>query len=186
MEKVLEPQPSTPSPGSEAATAELLRTPSCAQEVDQYLDGLISRFDFTPRSTRQLEKVAKAAKRGAVDLVLANREIEDLREAADRQERRKERLPGPAGLILNKDSALRIAEEIKLKRERKDQAKRLADERKKLLTELKARGVVGEKARRLPKAFNGELEERMAQAESNKDTVRLNSLQEYSAIINNQ
>ena len=186
MAKLSEAQPSTPMPDPEVPAVEMLRTPSCARDIDSYLDGLLGRFDFTPRSAAKLAKLAKATKQGAAALILANREIEDLRKAADRQERRKERLPGPAGLLLDKNCALELAAELRSKREGKDQAKRLTEERKKLLAELKMKGVEGNKAKRLPKRFEGQVKERMAQQDSNVDTAGLTSMQEYTTIASNQ
>ena len=182
--KLSEAQPSTPTPDPEVSAAEVLRTPSCARDVDSYLNGLLGWFDFTPRSAAQLAKLAKATKQGTADLTLANREIEDLRKAADRQERRKERLPGPTGLLLDKDCAL--AAELRSKREGKDQAKRLTEECKKLLAELKVRGIVEDKAKRLPKRFESEVQERMAQQNSNVDIAGFTSMQEYTTIASNQ
>ena len=184
--KLSETQPSTPTPDPEVSAAEVLRTPSCARDVDSYLNGLLGRFDFTPRSAAQLAKLAKATKQSTAALILANREIEDLRKAADRQERKKERLPGPTGLLLDKDCALELAAELRLKREGKDQAKRLTEERKKLLAELKVRGIVEDKAKRLPKRFESEVQERMAQQNSNVDIAGFTSMQEYTTIASNQ
>ena len=184
--KLSETQPSTPTPDPEVPAVEVLRTPSCARDIDSYLDGFLSQLDFTPQSVAKLAKLAKAAKQGAAALILANREIENLREAADRQERKKEKLPGPASLLLDKNCAFGLAAELRSKWERKNQAKRLTEERKKLLAELKIKGIVGNEVKRLPKRFKGEMQERIAQQDLNMDTTRFTSMQEYIIMTSNQ
>ena len=94
-----DPRPSTPPHGEAGPRTDLLRTPHSARHVDLHLDSLLNRLDLTPRSLRSLNKLAKAAKQGQTDIILANKEIGDLQEIADRQERRNERLPGSIGRL---------------------------------------------------------------------------------------
>ena len=121
---------------------------------------------MTPRSTRVLEKLAKAAKRGQSELILANKEIGDLRETADRQERKKEKLPGPKGAIWGKEAGSQMWEEMKHKQEKPDTCKKRTITRKRLLEELQRDGTVTSEARRLPKKIYGKVEALLAKEET--------------------
>ena len=155
---VQDPRPATPPPTKAALDADLLRTPARAADVDALLDRLVDDLDLTPRRLEPAAKLAKAAKRGMAALALALGEIGDLREAADRQERRKERLPGPEGMLLDIASGRTLAEELRRKQEERDLAKRRTAARKEMLEELKRRGEVRAEGKRLPKRFEASVE----------------------------
>ena len=87
---------------------------------------------------------------------------------------------------MDKNCVFGLAAEFRLKREGKDQAKRFTEERKKLLAEFKIRGIVGDEAKRLPKKFKGEMQERIAQQDLDVDTTRFTSMQEYTIMTSNQ
>ena len=166
LSEMEDPQPLTPSHYEAVFGRDLLRTPSCARDVDLQLDRLLDRLDVTPRSTRVLEKLAKAAKQGQAELVLANREIGDLRWTADRHERRKEKLPGPKGAIWDKETGSKMWQEMKEKQEERNMGKKRTIVRKRMLEELQKDGTVTSKAKRLPKRFYGKVEALLAKEET--------------------
>ena len=45
---------------------------------------------------------------------------------------------------------------------------------------------MGDEAKKLPKKFKGEMQERIAQQDLNVDTTKLTSMQEYTIMTNNQ
>ena len=150
------------------------------------MDGFLNQFNFTPQSAAKLAKLAKAAKQSAATLILANQKIKDFQEAADQQERRKEKLLESASLLLDKNCAFRLAAEFKSKQEKKNQTKKLTEEHKKLLAELKIKRIMGDEAKKLPKRFKGKMQERIAQQDLDVDTTKLTSMQKYIIMTSNQ
>ena len=97
LSEVEDPQPSNPSRNEAASERDLLQTPFCARDVDLQVDYLLDRLNVAPRCTRVLGKLAKAAKEGQTELLLANREIGDLRRTADLQAMRKRKVARAKG-----------------------------------------------------------------------------------------
>ena len=73
--------------------------PRTARDVDVTLDRMTTEHEFTPRAARLLATLARGTKRLAAELSLLITENEGLRQAVDRQIRRRETEVGEGGLI---------------------------------------------------------------------------------------
>ena len=71
-------------------------------------------------------------------------------------------------------------------KKKKNRAKKLTEKHKKLLAELKIKGIVGDEAKKLPKKFKSEMQEHITQQDLNVDTTKFTSMQEYIIMTNNQ
>ena len=69
---------------------------------------------------------------------------------------------------------------------KKNQAKKLTKECKKLLAKLKIKEIVEDEMKKLLKRFKDEVQECIVQQDLNVDTTRLTSMQEYIIMTSNQ
>ena len=126
-------------------------TPQKAEDVDALIDHMVTKYSLTPTSTGALAKVAKAYKRATADFDLRDREAEDLRETADRRQRKRERLP--EGLLVDKEVGQRVLRKVDKQRRAKAQAKGRTAARKELLLHLQRSGELPLSQRRLPAGY---------------------------------
>ena len=154
---VINLQPLTPLYNEAAGETEFFRTPVCAQEVNFLINSFLDRLDLTPWNLQRVIKLNKAAKQGRVDCIVADQEIGELKETADRQERRKEKLPGPEGLILGVNETCKLAAELRQKQEGRDLVERRRKGRMRKLGELIRDGILKREAKKLLKRFYDEV-----------------------------
>ena len=149
LEQLPGARPITPP---QLSTDSRVHTPRTIRDVDSALDRMVDEHEFTPRAARSLAIMARGTKRLAAELDLLTAENNNLREAVDRQVRRRKKMVGETGLVATMREARHRVREIDTRDTARDKASRLAQVRKERLAALIERGIMPKGRVRPPKA----------------------------------
>ena len=130
----------TPSPPAQDPVASP-KTPRNAQQVDSLVDSVLDT-ERSPELLKQLERLARSAKRSLLDMELLLQEQKELREASAPRPKRRRRIDTTGGKFFTPEKLTTLRRHLQWEQGRKERAERQRAARKERLASLQERGML--------------------------------------------